>query len=100
MLNALLSFYCGKNSTKRKKVVTVLDSMSYNDITKEYTCKSTRNDNTYVVFYSNSIQEWLCNCQAITWRKNKVREEGQRERDKGYCIHIISSIIFSLLLKQ
>ena len=101
MKDSLITFFCGKNSTKRRKVLRILDGISYNSESKEYTCPSSTNpDKKYVVIYSTKAFEWKCECEASTWYQYQTYESVEQRnsyRNQKRCIHIIASMIQEFL---
>jgi hypothetical protein len=78
--------------------------MSYNDETKEFICKSTRNDmKNYTVIYSSKANEWKCDCEASLYRKYE-RFESKEDRNSLtrslICIHIIAAKIYKTMLLE
>ena len=101
MKDSLITFFCGKNSSKKRKVLTILENISYNSETKEYLVPSATNpDKKYNVIYSSKAFEWKCDCQYSTYKKY-IRYESVESRLKHFrtsnCVHIIASLIYKTL---
>ena len=101
VLDALLIYYCGKNGTKKKKILKVLDTIKFNEDTNEFICKSSSIEGkTYTVMYSTKSQEWFCDCPAILYKPYKTYEspeEKYRKKQSNYCVHILASRIYKTL---
>jgi hypothetical protein len=100
MINALLTFLVGKNSTKRKKVLQVLDSLSFNEKTGEFTAKSTTNDKNYTIIYSSKAKEYRCDCPALAYQEYRTFEslnDRNNLRKRFKCIHILACVIYKAL---
>lgn len=103
MIESLLTFFVGKNNTKRKKIKQILQTMTFNPKTNEYTCKSTRNDNKYTIIYSSKAAVWECDCPALLYRDYKIYEtlEDRQKMSRPFeCIHILSVRIYNSLILQ
>jgi hypothetical protein len=103
LLESLLILFCGKNSSKKKKVKHLLNTIWYDEKTKEFHVKSFSKPNTeYIVMYSHAGQEWICNCPAKIYHKYKTfetPEDKYRLKKRMECIHIITSRIKDVLQK-
>jgi len=81
-----------------------MNSMSYNDETKEFICNSTRNnEKKYTIIYSSKSNEWKCDCDASLYRKYE-RYESKEDRNaltrSLVCIHIIAAKIYKTMLLE
>lgn len=98
MIDSFLTFFCGKNSTKKKKVRQIFNTIEYCYKTKEYKCRSFTNpDKVYLIIYSSASREWKCNCPAITWQRYEryeTKEDRNNLRKKNDCVHIIACRIY------
>jgi len=101
VLDSLLTFYVGKDGTKRKKVRQILETIKFNEKTKEFICQSSRfPEKQYNVMYSTKSQEWFCDCEAILYKKYKTYdspEEKYRLSRKNGCIHILACKVYNAL---
>jgi ribosomal protein S24E len=101
LLESLLILFCGKNSSKKKKVKQLLNTIWYDEKTKEFHCKSfSRPDTEYIVIYSHGSKEWVCNCPAKIYQEYKTFESAEdkyRLKRKMECIHIIASRAYQAL---
>lgn len=92
MIESLLTFFCGKNSQKKKKIRRILESIVYNPKTKEYICQSSRfPDNQYHIIYSNKSMCWKCDCEASLYKKYRLYEtvdERNKFIDRNTCVHV------------
>lgn len=98
MIDSFLTFFCGKNYTKRKKVRQIFNTIEYCPLTKEYKCRSFTNpDKTYLIIYSSASREWKCNCPATIYQRYEryeTKEERNKLRNKNDCVHIIACRIY------
>lgn len=103
MIESYLTFLAGKNKAKHKKILQMLNTLSQNEETGEFTVKSATSDRNYSVFYSSKAKEWKCDCIHSIFKKYKVfnsPKERFQERENDYCTHITSCIIFNALKSQ
>jgi hypothetical protein len=100
MIDSLLTFLVGKNGPKRRKILQILNTLSQNTETGEFTAKSTTSDKKYSVFYSSKAKMWKCDCIASIFNRYKTfnsPSDRYRHRENHYCIHITSCILFKAL---
>lgn len=100
MFDSLLTFYCGKDSRKKRKVMKVFASVEQKQNKNEFVCDSFTKDIKYNVIYSEKLKEWFCNCPTITFKKYYIyesKEERNRQRKKNVCCHIIACKIWLAL---
>lgn len=103
MLESLLIFYCRKDSRKKNKVKKVLETIEYNETTKEYFCKSTTKDKTYCVIYSTTAKYWKCSCPYLGFVKYRTFDnvhDRNRLTNLNDCCHIIATKIHKALLQK
>lgn len=94
-------FYAGKDSRKRKKILKLLNSVTYDEKTKEYYVKSlTSEDKKHIVFYDEAKRQYICDCKAILY-ENYTRYKDLKERNQKYhrrgCIHVLTTKIWIAL---
>lgn len=94
MLESLLTFFCGKNTQKKKKIRQIMKTIEFNPSTMEYTCHSSRfADSIYSIIYSHKAFQWKCNCEASNFKKYETYEspeERSKYIDRRDCIHILA----------
>lgn len=104
LIDNLLNVYCGKNKTKRNKVIKAYESIVYDSKTKEYTVDSvTKVDKKYIAFWSTAAKEWFCTCESAAYQPYQTFEDLKKRlygRKKYQCCHIISCQIHKLLKKS
>ena len=101
MIDSLLTFYAGKNNRKKKKILKILEDIKFNEITKEFSCKSLSNPNiNHIVIFSEKKNEYICDCKEILYKKYKTYSD-PKEKNINYqkrgCSHIIASKIYKAI---
>lgn len=98
---SLLIYFCGKNSQKKRKVLRILDGITYNKETKEYTCPSASDPTKkYIIIYSTKAFRWVCNCDASLWyqyRPDETPEQRNSYRNQKRCVHIVAVMMTEFL---
>lgn len=101
VLDSLLTFYFKKDKARQEKCKELLNSLKYNEKTKEFIVHSTSiPDKRYIVFYSESSQEWFCECPTILYKSYRTYEdpiERYQKRKKNSCIHIKACMIWKTI---
>lgn len=104
MIDSLLTFYAGKNNRKKKKILKILEDIKFNEITKEFSCKSLSNPNiNHIVIFSEKKNEYICDCKEILYKPYQTYsdpKEKNRKKEQRGCSHILASKIYLVLNKK
>lgn len=104
MFESLLTYFCGKNSAKKRKIRNIYRTIEFDPETNVYICHSSRFPETiYHIIYSNKMFKHVCSCEAIIYRKYNLYsspDERNKLRDKTDCIHIIAIKLWKALHNQ
>lgn len=95
---AFIIYFTRGFKRKRAKIRRILQDLKYDEETKVFTAPSSRfPDKFYQIIYSNAKKEWVCDCEAICWRRYMIYEsvdQRHRQREALQCIHILAARIW------
>ncbi len=82
MIETLLTFYAGKNSRKRKRILKVLENIKFKEQSKELFVKVFLIQRKNKQLYSDSPKDWFCECEATSYTKYEIFDDTKEGNGK------------------